>query len=279
MSYQLVKAFIRRAGIAFLPAIAAFALVTFTPPVCSGENPDKKGEWEFQVAPYMWALSLDGDITVKGQKSDLDVDFSDIWDQLNMAGMLAFEGRKGNWGFFGDAIYADLGDETKVDGIRIDPDMELMMITLGGFYRLGTWDASNAPGGKAPTVTVDALVGGRYTYLDMELDIKGPFGKLDPQGDQDWFDPFVGIRTIWDFSERWSLSLDGGVGGFGVGSDFAWHACGVIGYRFSLFGKNNARVVAGYRALSMDYTNGSGNKKFEWDVTMHGPIIGLVIQF
>ena len=55
---------------------------------------------------------------------------------------------------------------------------------------------------------------------------------------------------------------------------------GTIGYRFSLFSaKNNARVAGGYRAIYQDYKDGSGDDKFEWDVTFHGPILGLVIKF
>jgi hypothetical protein len=92
-------------------------------------------------------------------------------------------------------------------------------------------------------------------------------------------DPLVGARAHFHLSERWSLSLEGNVGGFGVGSDFAWHASGAIGYRFSLFGEDNARLLGGYRALSQDYETGSGDDKFEWDVTLHGPIVGLAIAF
>jgi hypothetical protein len=72
--------------------------------------------------------------------------------------------------------------------------------------------------------------------------------------------------------------VTGDIGGFGVGSDFAWDAFGVIGYRFSLFGQENSGVIAGYRALSQDYTDGSGRDKFQWDVTLHGPILGLFVQ-
>ncbi len=28
------------------------------------------------------------------------MDFSDIWDELNIAGMVAFQARKGEWGFY-----------------------------------------------------------------------------------------------------------------------------------------------------------------------------------
>jgi hypothetical protein len=53
----------------------------------------------------------------------------------------------------------------------------------------------------------------------------------------------------------------------------------LIGYRFDLFGKNNSAVFAGYRALHQDYSDGSGDDKFKWDVTLDGPILGLSIGF
>jgi len=80
-------------------------------------------------------------------------------------------------------------------------------------------------------------------------------------------------------SMRWTATLAGDIGGVVFGFDFAWSAFGLIGYRFNLFGEDNARVLAGYRALFQDYTDGSGNDKFKWDVTLYGPILGLVIGF
>ena len=64
-----------------------------------------------------------------------------------------------------------------------------------------------------------------------------------------------------------------------MASDFTWHAGGLVGYRFDLFGEKDAKFIGGYRALSWDYEDGSGLNKFEWDVTLHGPILGLVIAF
>jgi hypothetical protein len=47
-------------------------------------------------------------------------------------------------------------------------------------------------------------------------------------------------------------------GGFGIGSDFAWHLELMAGYRFSkLF-----NLTAGYKAVGMDYTSGWGNQAF-----------------
>jgi hypothetical protein len=257
--------------------IVALMLALFAPVVSAEEKADAQDGWEFQVAPYLWGIALNGDVTVKGQKSDVDASFSDIWDELNFGGMLAFEGRKGKWGFWGDTVYANLGNSTTVGPLQVDPDINVLWLTLGGSYRLGTWPLSAAPGKEAPAVTVDMLAGARYTYLDVKLDIESLPNR---EADKSWVDPLVGARVHFDLSEHWTLSLAGSVGGFGVGSDFAWHAYGGFGYRFRLFSKqNNARVVAGYRALYQDYSDGSGDDKFAWDVMVYGPTLGLIIAF
>ena len=68
----------------FIIAITAMMLSVFVPSVTAEEKPAENTTWEFQVAPYMWFISLEGDVTVKGQESDLDLNFSDIWDELNI---------------------------------------------------------------------------------------------------------------------------------------------------------------------------------------------------
>ncbi len=278
MMYRKLCSTLRLTKFFVIMAIVVLAFAVFAPLVSAEEKPDEKRGWEFKVAPYMWFLSASGDVTVKGQESDLDLSFNDIWDELNIAAMVAFDGRKGRWGFYGDIIAANLGKSKTVGGIRIDPTVKLVWLTAGGFYRLGTWNLSNAPASEVPTVTVDAFAGARYTYLDIKLDFKN-VPLPDPSGDKDWVEPLVGARAIFDLSEKWAASLDGNIGGFGIGSDFAWGAAGLIGYRFGLFGKDNATVFGGYRALSQDYSDGSGDDKFEWDVTLHGPILGLSIEF
>jgi hypothetical protein len=253
------------------------SLAVLAPLASAEENPDEKRGWEFRVAPYFWFVSMDGNVTAKGQKSDVDTEFRDIWDELNIAGMVTFDARKGNWGFLGDAIYADLGKSRSVGGIDIDPTVKVAWVSAGGFYRLGTWKLSDAAGKGVPAVTVDGLFGARYTHLKANLDIEGFANR---SSNQDWLDPLVGARALFDLSKHWMLSLHGNVGGFGVGSDFTWETLCGIGYRFRLFSKeNNARVVGGYRAVHQDYKDGSGNDKFEWDVTLHGPILGLLIEF
>jgi hypothetical protein len=263
--------------------VVAFILAGLAPSVSAEEKPAESA-WEFHVAPYLWAMAGYGNVTVKGIDVDVDLSFSDILDELNFAFMLAYEARKGRWGLWGDTIFANLGD-SNIKGplglTKIDPTANALWQGLGGYYRLGTWDLADNSGKKAPSVTVDTYFGARYTYVDLKLDFKGVFQDRFNNVDQDksWVEPLIGARIIWDLSERWAVTLAGDIGGFGIGSDFAWDAFGLIGYRFNLFGDKNAKVLAGYRALSQDYTDGSGRNKFKWDVTLHGPILGLDIGF
>jgi hypothetical protein len=149
--------------------LAGLVFLALLPSIALAEDTSHDDEWTFAAAPYMWFVSLDGDVTVKGQKSDVDLDFSDIWDEMNIGAMIAFEATNSRWGVLADVLYANLGNDTTTNGIKIEPSFDLYVISLGGFYRFGTWDLGED---SAATVSVDGIAGGRYTYLDLELDFK-----------------------------------------------------------------------------------------------------------
>lgn len=234
-------------------------------------------ELEITAAPYMWFLSLDGNATVKGQKGDVDVGFSDIWDNLNVGAMFEGEVRKGRFGVYGNIIYADLESTNTTSGVKIKGDATTVWAGLGAYYRLGPWDL-DATRSDGPQLIVDPYAGIRYTYLDLKLDVKG--GGPNFSGDQDWVDPIIGVRTIWQFTPRWSFNTISDIGGgVGDGSDFTWQAAGYVGYRFAIFSPDDSNLLVGYRALYQDYTKGSGANKFQWDVTAYGPMAGLAVRF
>ena len=37
--------------------------------------------------------------------------------------------------------------------------------------------------------------------------------------------------------------------------------------------------MLGYKALSVDYSGGSGLTQYEFDMIMHGPIVGVMARF
>jgi hypothetical protein len=240
-------------------------------------EPFVSDEWHFQVTPYLWALALDGDVTVKGVKTSPSVSFKDIFDNLDYALMLESEARKGRFGIYANAIYASLSSKDDVSGVRLRVGADTSWVGAGGFYRLGPFALAPDKGPSGPQLVVDPYAGARFTYLNTELRIRDG----GPQGSQDktWVDPIFGVRTIWQLTPKWSVTALGDIGGFGVGSEFTWQAAGTVGYTFGLLGEDNAKVMAGYRALYQDYEDGHGANEFKWDMTLHGPMLALAIGF
>jgi hypothetical protein len=149
-------------------AIALLVLLALFSPLAIAEEASKistdaksdtstSKDWEFSLAPmYLWAVSIDGDQTVKGTKVDLDVPFSDIFDSLNGALTFHFEGLyKQRWGFFSDLNYIVL----EMDDGATDIDFTEIMFELAGFYRFT----------RGPHA-IDGLGGLRYSSMDVELD-------------------------------------------------------------------------------------------------------------
>jgi len=71
----------------------------------------------------------------------------------------------------------------------------------------------------------------------------------------------------------------GDVGGFGVGSKFSWQALAALNYDFCVRTNVTWSGMLGYKALFVDYSKGSGLTQYEYDMTMHGPIIGVTARF
>jgi hypothetical protein len=269
---------VRRCGILALLALAV-ALPARAAQV--GEPVGEDG-WEFAFVPYAWALALDGDLTVRGNTADVDMSFGDILDDLNIAAMGDIEVRKGRWGFLVSPFYAKLDDKTHEtilnQPVSIDATMRMYLMSFEVNYRLGPYALGSTGEGPIPAVTILPYLGGRYSYLDGDVKVRA-LESRSADGSKDWADPLLGVRTLWDLTPRWNVTVSGDVGGFGVGSDLAWELYGAFGYRLNLCKSLAGNVLAGYGALYQDYDEGSGSDRFEFDATMHGPVIGLSIRY
>ena len=69
------------------------------------------------------------------------------------------------------------------------------------------------------------------------------------------------------------------VGGFDVGSKFSWNALAAYSWEFAVRNGVTYSGILGYRALSVDYEQGSGVNKYQYDVVQHGPIMGLTVKW
>jgi hypothetical protein len=243
--------------------------VVCTPAYGEGETAASDG-WEFQVIPYMWALGMDGDVGIDGSVSSVDMSFGDIWDNLDFAGMMHVEARRDRWGLFVDPLYAKLSADGDVSILNADVEVEMALVEFGALYRLN----EPSPGPSLTALTFDVLAGGRYMHMDTDIDIKGPLGgKVSIDDDEDWVDPFIGLRIRVNMTRKLFLNLRGDIGGFGISecSDVTGNVLGVLGYQLN----ERTAILAGYRYLSLDYEN-SG---FEFDVDLSGPVFGVSVTF
>ena len=225
--------------------------------------------WRVELAPYLWMVNVTGDVTIRGFEASSNVSFSDIWDSLDFAGEFHLEAWKGPFAFFFDPTYLKNTQDATVQGVPISVKTEVAMVEFGGIYRL-----LNKPLGQGQKrmAALELLVGGRYNSLKGTLEF--PTG-YQPDGKQQWTDPFIGGRVRWDFLPGFEVILRSDIGGFDIGSKVAWNNSLLLQYKpVDWMG-----LVVGYRYLYMDYEDGSGSSAFKYDVTMQGPIFALHFTF
>ena len=290
-----VSEILRRRKVFFLLTFAGFVLCAFAPPLSAEslstepveEGPLKRNNWTISVVPYLWALSLDGEVTLKGHEADVEMPFGDILEQLNGFLMLDVVVHKGRFGFFVNPLYAKLVGESTgklLEGTLLERDvkgeltMKMLVMNFGAGYRLGPYALGSRENGRTPAVVVEPYLGGRWTHMDVKIDVTVSETE-SVEDDLGWADPVIGVMTVWDLYPRWNITLGGDIGGFGVGSDLTWTVICLAGYRFHFSKRIMGNVQFGYRALYQDFETGSGSDQFKYDATMHGPHVAVSIDF
>ncbi len=237
---------------------------------------------KLRVKLYLWAwlTGYYGDVGVDGDVSKVDSSFRDILDDTDS--VFAFSGRIevgfGKFGAYFDGLYteAKIDDAKGPDGMaNVDVKLEQAIMDFGLMYRLGEWQSQGGAAQNPNDMTLDLYAGGRYNGVELTL---SPGNEPDISGKQDWVDPIVGLKLIAPLSKSWHAELNGDIGGFGVASDFAWSATAVLGYDFTIFDAPSS-FLFGVRAYGWDYTDGSGDDEFTWDIVQAGLLLGLSMRF
>jgi hypothetical protein len=78
-----------------------------------------------------------------------------------------------------------------------------------------------------------------------------------------------------DIIDRLLVTGRGDIGGFGAGSHFTWNMVAILAYQVS----QCITLGAGYRILDINFSEGTGSEKFQYDVQMRGPMLGFAIHF
>ena len=266
------------------------------------EVPTVTTPWTFRFVPYGWLTSLKGEQTVRGRTIDVDASFIDIVEESDSLAALmgTFEVRNGPFALYGDLVWSKVelsGNEARSrsftgplgGGISatleasLGLDIQMAIVEGGASYEIM----------RSGPLAFDILGGVRYWHqkadasLDLTLTVAVDVLDLEIVGNRafarsgsvDWIDPLIGGRLRYEVAPGHQLFLRGDVGGFGVGSDFSWQAVGGYGFDFAQWGNVTFSGVIGYRALYVDYAQGEGRRRYEFDMLQHGPIVGISARF
>jgi hypothetical protein len=283
---------------ALLGTFPAAAADLAPPPVPAPAIPATIPGWQFRVTPYAWLTSLNGSQTVAGRTFDVNASFpkiiqNTIGDGGSLVALMAdMEARNGPFALFGDLIWENItiakgGAKSRslAPGISgtlaadLDVQFQMAIVEAGGAYEVAQWGP----------VAFDVLAGGRYWYqkADVDLALSGTVdvGGLSLRGNRavarsgsvDWVDAFAGARARVSLTPTQHLEIRGDLGG--GGSKFSWNALAAYGYDFTTRNGVTYSGVIGYKALYVDYEQGSGRTRYGFDMLQHGPVLGLSIRF
>jgi hypothetical protein len=221
------------------------AIVTALLVASAGPLSAQHAGWSYTVAVSGWFTGLESDVDTRFGTIGTDLDFSDVWDKLNLALFGSFEARNGRWTLVADLVYSDLGSqENGPFGVifrRAEVDARLAL--LSGYAVYAVVDE--------PGFRVEVGPALRYGTADIDVTLVGNIAPTQRFSLSDrWVDPLIAARTQRDIAGSWYATAVADVGGFGIGSasDITWQAYAGLGYRFN----ETWSVQAGYRTMTIE---------------------------
>jgi hypothetical protein len=232
---------------------------------------DSSHKYKVYVEPYLMLTSMSGTTAIGNlPPTFICIPASKVFSYLKIGGMLYAEVHNDKLAFTSDLFYANLTQDasTKNNIISGTANLKQFLWELEGLYRLTPW--------------LEAGVGARINNITAEVNINynPPFGGSPASGSGQrsytWVDPLIVTRLKTVIRDKWLLQLRADIGGFGIGSQFAWQLQPDIFYRASKL----LQVGIGYRAISMNYNNNkSGSDYFLYNMTEYGPQIRIGFNF
>jgi len=226
-------------------------------------------KWQFLVEPYLMFPNMNGKTGV-GNLPDVSVDANpgDIFSRLQMGAMLNLEASNDTWAIATDFIYMNLKQDVTSGLVIQNGELSAKQFAweLAGFRRVAPW--------------LEVGIGGILSSVQAEANINvnniggGSTNRVKKQS-QTWYDPMLIARIKHNPVKKFMYEFRGEIGGFGIGSNFAWQVQAYAGYRFTkLF-----HITAGYRVISLNYQTGEGEDRFLYDINTFGPVIRFGFNF
>lgn len=230
--------------------------------------------WQFSIAPYFWALNMNGRVAAGNITKHIDADFSEIWQHFDGGIMLWLDAHKGPYGGFINGLYAVLSDTDHKDSVNANAkvyfgiyDAALSYIALQKSYD------NNA------MLQLEPYLGARYTmnHARLSANTSPPLPPISAstKNNQNWTDPIIGLILNYRFNQSWFVRLLGDVGGTNMSSDNSYNLLGLVGYMPT----KNTSLYFGYNNLYQKYQTGSGSGYFDWNMRLFGPVVGADVRF
>jgi hypothetical protein len=229
--------------------------------------------WKFTVAPYLWAINMNGTTQVSNKRAHVDQNFSDILSKMQFGGMLWLDANKGKWGVFLNALYAKLSDDGNKGIVSASADEKFGILGGGASYEV--YKTCFNP---QSSLAIQPYAGFRYTLNHATVKVSIPGFATQKSNNQNWTDPILGARLIYNLTKAWSLQFAGDLGGTNTSSDYSYNVFGAVGYSPQTFWTSTTTYL-GYRILDQHYVTGSGKNYFLWNMKLYGPIIGIAFRF
>ena len=240
-------------------------VLALTAPMAYASDAVANETWEWGGALYLWGAGIGG-TTAEGD--DIDVSFNDIIDNLDMAFMGVLQAQKGKWTLLADVIYLDVSagqtSTANLIGQPVSADLDVglksWIVTAAAAYEVYETD----------TTRLNILGGGRYLYMDADLDFEIPAISLRERYSDSGsvIDAIIGARGEWRLNEKWYVNyhVDIGTGE----SDVTWQALAGLNYRFS-----KVDAAFGYRYLKWEFDD---DDTFD-ELDISGPYAGIRFSF
>ena len=224
---------------------------------CTGARADSQ-DTDWLGIVYLWGAG----ISVDTKDASAGIDFNDLIDSLEMAGMGHVEVQGDTLGGFVDVVFVGVGSNESLPNFHLNTDNDTSAMDLAMIW---------SPG--AERMTGIELYGGlRYIANDFHLvvDPDPPALPTFSTGEnKSYTDLLVGARYIAPLSDRWRLTFQGDLSGGDTEGTWSLGA-----YAAYVMGQH--RFIAGYKHLEMDLESGQGNSL---TVTMSGPVLAYGYAF
>lgn len=239
------------------------AALLLAAPFAAQAAPQSGSDWDWMVAPYVWAASIGTDVRTSTPPSNAsnDVAFDDVLEKLDGVFEVHGEGQGDAFGVLTDFTYFGLADEDDHRFLRTESDLDLRLFELAAVW---------SPGPERFT-GLETFAGARIIDLDTTIQFipyNPAFSRRSLTLGDTFYDVMIGARYTWKLSDKWTLTLRGD-GSWGD-TDGTWNASVVGQYR-----TRNGGWVFGYKYFDVDLEQGGDSLS----VSLDGPVIGYAFRF